>query len=231
MLTNGRTMAGVEDSDPVASPTSATPLRTFSEWDILLKNTLDYSGALLLIGLMLPALCVIAVAIRLDSKGPILFRQPRIGRDNQAFTCFKFRTMYQHVGDVAGEAQTKRDDPRITRVGRWLRRFSIDETAQLFNIIRGEMSLVGPRPHAVGTKADGRSLSELVADYDLRHQVKPGITGWAQVNGRRGPVHTIDDIRYRVEYDLDYIARWSVFFDLQILFMTARSEILSRHAY
>jgi exopolysaccharide biosynthesis polyprenyl glycosylphosphotransferase len=203
----------------------------FGPWATAQKAVFDYCGALGLIILTSPLLCLVLLAIKLDSSGSILFRQRRTGRDNKPFNCFKFRTMYADQADDEARSQTMRDDPRVTRIGRWLRRFSIDELPQLFNVLRGEMSLVGPRPHGVGTTAENRPLADLVDGYDLRHRVKPGITGWAQVNGCRGPVHTLDDVRHRVEYDLQYIESWTLIADIQILIKTARYEIFSSRAY
>ncbi len=127
--------------------------------------------------------------------------------------------------------QTSRSDPRVTRVGKWLRRLSIDETPQLLNVLRGEMSLVGPRPHAMQTRVEGELLNDVLSDYIVRFRVKPGITGWAQVNGARGELVTTDDLRRRVAYDLDYIQHWSAWFDIKIMALTVAREIVSNHAF
>jgi exopolysaccharide biosynthesis polyprenyl glycosylphosphotransferase len=158
---------------------------------------------------------VIALIIRLDSKGPALYRQRRHGFNNRIITVLKFRTM-RHDPE-APLRQVSANDPRITRIGRFLRRTSLDELPQLINVIRGEMSLVGPRPHAIGMKASERELTQIVAEYAHRHRVKPGITGWAQVNGSRGPVASAACVRRRVRLDLDYVARASLWLDLEIL--------------
>jgi lipopolysaccharide/colanic/teichoic acid biosynthesis glycosyltransferase len=161
--------------------------------------------------------------IRLDSPGPVFFLQRRYGFNQQMFRIFKFRTMTTlDDGDVIRQA--RRNDRRVTRMGRWLRRWNIDELPQLINVMRGEMSLVGPRPHAL---SHDREFEQRVALYARRHNVKPGITGWAQVNGLRGEIDSDDKIRHRVEYDLYYIDNWSLLFDLKILLYT----VFSRSAY
>jgi len=174
---------------------------------------------------------IVAAAIKIDSPGPVLFRQPRYGFNNCQFTVFKFRSMYANTTDVLSVRQTSRDDPRVTRVGKWLRKLSVDELPQILNVLRGEMSLVGPRPHAPQTRVDGELLNEVISEYVLRYHVKPGITGWAQINGARGELVTGDDLRRRVSLDLEYIQRWSIAFDLKIIMLTAYREIMSKHAY
>jgi len=161
----------------------------------------------------------IAIAVKLDSRGPVLYRQRRHGFNNRVITLLKFRSMRHDPG--APLRQVCANDPRITRVGRFLRRTSLDELPQLFNVLKGDMSLVGPRPHAIGMKAAERELQDIVAEYAHRHRVKPGITGWAQVNGSRGPIETPADVRRRVRYDLDYVARASFWLDMHILLRTA----------
>lgn len=144
---------------------------------------------------------------------------------------YKFRSMHTHMSDLMAERQTSRDDPRVTRIGKWLRRLSIDEVPQLLNVLKGEMSLVGPRPHAPHTRAGGLLLDDALVEYVLRYHVKPGITGWAQINGARGELVTIDDLKKRVAYDLDYIRRWSLVFDFRIMILTIVREVFSRHAF
>lgn len=183
-------------------------------------------GALILL-LVLPAMLVIAIAIKLDSKGPVLFRQKRFGFGNQEITVFKFRTMVDETEDEV-VPQAKRDDPRVTRVGSFLRRKSLDELPQLFNVLRGEMSLVGPRPHAV---AHNRYYGQLIDEYLSRHRLKPGITGWAQVNGLRGETRSIEDMRRRLEYDIHYIENWSLWLDMIILVRTIPVVFNDRNAY
>lgn len=185
----------------------------------LIKRAQDIVlGALLLALFALPML-LIACAVKLDSKGPVLYRQRRYGFNNRVITLYKFRSMRHDP--KAPLQQVRANDPRITRIGRLLRRTSLDELPQLINVLKGDMSLVGPRPHAIGMKAAERELDEIVAEYAHRHRVKPGITGWAQVNGSRGPIETPAAVRRRVRYDLDYVTRASLWFDLQILLRTA----------
>jgi lipopolysaccharide/colanic/teichoic acid biosynthesis glycosyltransferase len=195
------------------------------------KNALDYGLGGLGILLLAPLLPLIAVAIKLDSPGPVFFRQPRRGLNNRHFILFKFRSMYTHLSDIDAVRQTSRDDPRVTRVGKWLRRFSFDELPQLWNVMRGEMSLVGPRPHTPTMRVEGDLLESASSDYLLRYKVKPGITGWAQVHGIRGEVVKHEDLRRRIAYDLEYIKSWSIGLDLKILFLTARLEIFSKNAF
>jgi exopolysaccharide biosynthesis polyprenyl glycosylphosphotransferase len=195
------------------------------------KRLLDISLGLILLFLLLPVLIVVAVAVKLDSPGPILFRQPRLGFNDRPFTVLKFRSMYANASDLMATRQTSRRDPRVTRVGKWLRKLSLDELPQLFNVLSGDMSLVGPRPHAPHTRAGGQLLKDAMAEYVIRHQVRPGITGWAQVNGARGELVTMDDLRRRVTYDLEYIQKWSVWFDLRIISMTVMREVFSKHAF
>jgi len=169
----------------------------------------------------LPLICIIAVAIKLDSPGPVFFRQRRYGFGGRVFEAMKFRTMYVAQSDQLGAQLTRRNDPRITRLGRVLRRTSLDEVPQLFNVLRGEMSLVGPRPHPLAAKAADVLYHEAIGHYALRHRVRPGITGWAQVNGWRGETETLVQLQKRVEYDLNYIEHWSLWLDIRILLRTA----------
>lgn len=186
-------------------------------------------GSIALTLLAIP-LAIIAVIIKMDSPGPALFRQPRHGFNNRIFNVLKFRTMRTDVCDIKAERQTEADDPRITRIGRFIRKTSIDELPQLWNVIRGEMSLVGPRPHAVGMKTAGRDSIELVEEYAHRHKVKPGMTGWAQINGSRGPLHTGDDVQRRVQLDVEYIERANVVWDLIIMAKTIPVMLGDREA-
>ena len=184
----------------------------------MLKRAQDLVLSTALIALFALPMLIIAVAVKLDSKGPVLYRQRRHGFNNRIITMLKFRSMRHDPG--AALKQVCANDPRITRVGRLLRRTSLDELPQLFNVLKGDMSLVGPRPHAAGMNAAEFDLDHIVAEYAHRHRVKPGITGWAQVNGSRGPVETPASVRRRVRYDLEYVARASLWFDLQILLRT-----------
>jgi putative colanic acid biosynthesis UDP-glucose lipid carrier transferase len=206
---------------------AAQPVRhPISGWGASLKFLEDYLiGALVLLA-FLPLMLLIALAVKLDSKGPVIFRQTRHGLNRQEITVFKFRTMIDTAsGDVT---QARRNDPRVTRTGKVLRRFSLDELPQLFNVLRGEMALVGPRPHAVQHTG---YFEALVERYDSRHRVKPGITGWAQVNGLRGSTPTWEQIRRRIEHDLYYIDHWSIWFDLRILAMTPFKGFFHENAF
>lgn len=192
-----------------------------------LKRIFDIAVASSLLIVTAPLLALIAIAIRIDSPGPVLFRQRRNGFNQREFRVFKFRTMTTlDDGDVVRQAQV--NDSRVTRVGRFLRRTNLDEVPQLLNVILGDMSLVGPRPHAV---AHNNEYEERIRLYARRHNVKPGITGWAQVNGLRGETSTIDKMVRRVEHDLYYIDHWSVMFDLKIMLMTLFSPRSYRNAY
>lgn len=207
--------------------------RPLSVWSRVVKRAEDLLLGMLFLTLSAPLMGMIALAIRVTSKGPVLFRQPRLGFNNNAFTLYKFRTMHADasVRDGAPDAepaQARRGDPRVTAVGGFLRRTSLDELPQLFNVIRGEMSLVGPRPHAL---AHNRDYAIVVDGYLGRHRVKPGLTGWAQVCGFRGETDTLEKMRARVEHDLYYIEHWSLWFDLRILMMTFVFGFFHRNAY
>lgn len=179
-------------------------------------------------GLMLiagPIIAVAALLVKLDSPGPVFFIQERVGRNNRTYRCFKLRTMRIDTVDTAGAVSASRGDARITRIGAILRRTSIDELPQLLNVLIGDMSLVGPRPHALGSRAEGALFWELVPDYWSRHSMKPGVTGLAQVRGLRGATHSRADIEQRVAADLEYINGWSLWLDIKILFMTIRVAV------
>jgi Undecaprenyl-phosphate glucose phosphotransferase len=193
----------------------------------LIKRIEDVVIAAFCLLLTLPLMLVIALLIKLDSRGPVLFRQKRLGANNLPFDLLKFRTMYVEQTDPLGQQLTRAGDPRITRVGRFLRMASLDELPQVINVLRGDMSLVGPRPHALAANAAGVAYARAISDYPIRHRVKPGITGWAQVNGWRGETTTIEQIRQRVEHDLYYIENWSLTFDFLILGRTVLA-VLSR---
>ena len=167
-----------------------------------------------------PLLAVVAVAIKIDSPGPVLFRQPRVGKDNRMFDVYKFRSMVTTMSDALGSQSTMRDDARITTVGKFIRRTSIDELPQLFNVLGGSMSLVGPRPHAIGSCAGPSLFWDIDNRYGHRHLLKPGITGLAQIRGYRGTVHKPDDLSLRLQADLEYINGWSIWRDIVILFKT-----------
>lgn len=180
------------------------------------------SGMLLVAG---PIIAVAALLVKLDSKGPVFFVQERVGRNNRTYRCFKLRTMRVDTIDPSGDVSTARNDERVTRLGRFLRRTSIDELPQLFNVLRGEMSLVGPRPHALGSRAEGALFWELVPEYWTRHSMKPGVTGLAQIRGYRGATHNREAIVDRVAADLEYINSWSLWLDIKILVWTIRVAI------
>ena len=201
--------------------------KPLNEVAALVKRIEDVAISALCLLLTLPLMLVIALVIKLDSRGPALFKQKRLGANNLPFNLLKFRSMYLEQMDPLGQQPTRAGDPRITRVGRFLRKMSLDELPQLINVLRGEMSLVGPRPHALADNLDGVSFARAIGEYPIRHRVKPGITGWAQVNGWRGEMTTIEHIRRRVEHDLYYIENWSLTFDLLILGRTVFA-VLSR---
>ncbi len=202
--------------------------RPLSRFDLAVKAAEDRVLATLLLLAAAPVMLLIALLIKLDSPGPLLFRQQRAGFSNDTFEMLKFRTMQQEAASVARVPQARRNDPRVTRVGAFLRRSSLDELPQLLNVLRGEMSLVGPRPHAL---AHDQHFAALIDDYLARQRVKPGMTGWAQVNGLRGETDTPEKMRRRVQYDLHYIDSWSVFFDLKILVLTLFVGFVHRNAY
>ena len=212
-------------------PMLALADRPMTGWRYLVKELEDRILATLILILILPVLAAIAVAIKIDSKGPILFRQKRYGFNNQLFEVWKFRTMHHHMADPDASQLTRRGDPRITRLGRFLRSSSLDELPQFFNVLRGEMSIVGPRPHAVSAKAGGVLYQEAVQQYAARHRVKPGITGWAQVNGWRGETETVEQIRRRVHHDIAYIEDWSLWLDLKIIVMTIFTGFTGKNAF
>jgi Undecaprenyl-phosphate glucose phosphotransferase len=177
-------------------------------------------GGLMLMGLA-PLLGLIALGIKLDSPGPVFFRQRRHGFNNEEIRVWKFRSMRHEAADATAARQVTADDDRITRFGKFLRKTSLDELPQLFNVIQGEMSLVGPRPHAIGMKTGETESARLVAEYAHRHRMKPGMTGWAAINGSRGPLHSAGDVKRRVQLDIDYIERQSFWLDLWIILVTA----------
>lgn len=204
------------------------PVRDF---DGILKEIQDRLLALVGLIVLSPLLLLTVIAIKLESKGPVLFRQRRVGFNNLEIDVLKFRSMYVDRQDLSGAQRTTKNDPRVTRVGRIIRRTSIDELPQLWNVLRGEMSIVGPRPHATEMRVGDAYYHEAVRGYPARHRVKPGITGLAQVRGLRGEIDTIERARKRVEYDMYYIENWSPLFDLRIIAETVIKLIWDRHAY
>ena len=205
--------------------------RPLSPWDALLKSVVDRAIALSAIIALSPVMLAVALAVKLESKGPVIFRQKRYGFNNQLVEVFKFRSMYTEMSDAKAAKLVTKDDPRVTRVGRIIRKTSLDELPQLFNVLNGTLSLVGPRPHATQAKADGTLYDEVVDGYFARHKVKPGITGWAQINGWRGETDTREKIEQRVKHDLEYIDQWSLGFDLYILAKTPLALLKSENAY
>lgn len=199
--------------------------------DALFKRAFDLLFGAVLTLAALPVMGLIALAIRLDSPGPILFRQRREGHVGAPFTALKFRSLHHAQRDEGAVVPVAVQDSRVTRVGRFLRRSSLDELPQLFNVLAGDMSLVGPRPHAVGARNRDMEFAAVAAGYAARHRVKPGLTGLAQINGCRGAVTQPEDIRRRLAYDLDYIDRWSPWLDLHILLMTAPAVLGGENAY
>ncbi len=181
--------------------------------------------------LLSPVMIVVALAVRFTSKGPILFKQKRHGFNNQLVEVYKFRSMYVDMCDATGSKLVTKGDPRVTPVGRFIRKTSLDELPQLFNVLKGELSLVGPRPHATNCKAGERIYDQVVDGYYARHRMKPGITGLAQINGWRGETDTEEKLQRRVEYDIQYIDNWSIWMDLYILLMTPISLLNTKNAY
>ncbi|MGU3538361.1 undecaprenyl-phosphate glucose phosphotransferase [Methylobacterium sp. A54F] len=205
--------------------------KPIADWDVVVKGVFDrVVGALLLVALSPVMLCV-ALAVRLTSRGPVLFRQKRHGFNNEVIEVLKFRSMFVDQCDAAAARQVTKGDPRVTPVGRFIRKTSLDELPQLVNVLKGDLSLVGPRPHAVQAKAANTLYDQVVDGYFARHKVKPGITGWAQINGWRGETDTSEKIQRRVEHDLHYIENWSVLFDLQILVTTPFALLKTENAY
>lgn len=236
--TIGRTpfsVAGVPLSQvSYASPLRARPVAVsgpIAGWQAVVKRCMDIVVALILLSMLALPMCLAAIAIKLDSPGPVLFLQRRIGLGNQPFELLKFRTMRHHEPEIGALRQTQPHDPRVTRVGAILRRTSLDELPQLLHVVHGEMSLVGPRPHAPGSCAAGR-LFEHVSDwYPMRHIVRPGMTGLAQVRGWRGETDTQEKLLGRLDSDLEYIETWSLGLDFLILARTFGAVLRMRNAY
>lgn len=215
----------------------ATPVldiidRPIADWDIVQKWLFDKVVGSLLLILISPILLATAVAVKRDSRGPVFFKQRRYGFNNELVEVYKFRSMYVDDSDATASKLVTKGDPRVTRVGRFIRKTSIDELPQLFNVVfKGNLSLVGPRPHAVHAKAADKLYDDVVDGYFARHKVKPGITGWAQINGWRGETDTQDKIQRRVEHDIYYIENWSLLFDLYILAKTPFALLKTENAY
>jgi putative colanic acid biosysnthesis UDP-glucose lipid carrier transferase len=189
----------------------------FSDWMIFIKKIEDILFSIFAVILFGPIMLIIAVAIWIESPGPVIFKQKRYGYNNKIFEIYKFRSMTHSAQHEGKTKQAVKNDPRVTKVGKFIRKTSLDELPQIFNVLNGSMSLVGPRPHAVDHNED---YAKVIDGYFARHRVKPGITGWAQVNGFRGITDTVDKMEDRVRYDVYYAENWSFFFDLQILAST-----------
>jgi Undecaprenyl-phosphate glucose phosphotransferase len=205
--------------------------KPIADWGTISKWLFDKVVGAAALVFLAPVMAAVALAVKLDSKGPVLFRQKRYGFNNELIEVFKFRSMYTDACDAAAAKLVTKGDPRVTRVGRFIRKSSLDELPQLLNVLFGDLSLVGPRPHALQAKAGTQLYDEVVDGYFARHKVKPGITGWAQINGWRGETDTEEKIHKRVEHDLYYIENWSVFFDLYILLKTPMSLLKTSNAY
>jgi polysaccharide biosynthesis protein PslA len=196
----------------------------------ILKRGFDLGLTLLAAPIVVPIVAICGLLLRLESSGPVFFTQVRVGRNNRRYRCYKLRTMHCDSADPKGDQSTTRDDERITRLGWLFRRTSMDELPQLINVLKGEMSLVGPRPHALGSRAAGSLFWEAVPRYWIRHAMKPGLTGLAQVRGLRGATDSKEDIEKRVAADLEYINSWSIWLDVKILVRTVR-VLIHRNAY
>jgi exopolysaccharide biosynthesis polyprenyl glycosylphosphotransferase len=202
-----------------------------AEWAAAVKRIEDVAVAGIGLLMISPVLFLTAIAIRLESRGPVLFKQKRAGFNGSIIEVWKFRSMFVEGTDHHAAHQTSRDDPRVTRIGQFIRRTSIDELPQLWNVLQGHMSVVGPRPHALATSAEGKRLDMIVDQYAARHRMKPGITGWAQINGSRGELRSCDQVKRRVDYDLYYIENWSILLDIKIILVTAMRVLHDPRAY
>jgi lipopolysaccharide/colanic/teichoic acid biosynthesis glycosyltransferase len=209
--------------DAPAAPERSTK-RSFN---LALKRVFDVALAIAALAGLFPLLVLVAIAIKMTDRGPVLFCQPRVGKDGKTFNIFKFRSMYAEACDHSGVKQTVADDNRIMPIGHLLRQTSIDELPQLLNILRGEMSVVGPRPHVMGQTAAGRPYEEVVPYYEYRHAMLPGLTGWAQANGLRGPTVDWQLAKDRIDHDAAYIQNFSFILDLRIIVRTAVREFFT----
>ena len=205
--------------------------RPITDWDSVAKRGFDIIFSLAAIALFCPVMLATVIAIKLDSPGPVIFKQKRHGFNNEVIEVYKFRSMYHDQCDPTARKMVVKGDPRVTRVGRFIRKSSIDELPQFFNVLKGDLSLVGPRPHAVLAGTHDKLFTEVVDGYFARHRVKPGVTGWAQINGWRGEVDNDDKIKQRTAFDLYYIENWSLLFDLKILFLTPIRLLNTENAY
>ena len=215
------------DSETPSVP-DATPSRLMA---LAAKRAIDIAGSILALIALCPLLLLVAMLIWLTDNGPALFRQARVGVNGKTFYIHKFRSMYTNLGDATGVAQTQAGDPRVTPIGRFIRKTSIDELPQLINVLMGEMSLVGPRPHVAGMRAAGQPYEQLTRHYHFRNLMRPGITGWAQCNQLRGSTANEDKALSRVGHDIAYIQNYSLGLDCKIIFRTIQHEFLSGGAH
>lgn len=223
---SGLSIIGVDPSE-VASYQSIN----FSTWHKSAKRVLDIVFSTLALVALAPLLLIVSILIKISSPGPVLFYQDREGLDGSIFSLVKFRSMRADACDAGGTRQTCNDDPRVTGIGKFIRKTSIDELPQLFNVLRGDMSIVGPRPHVPGMFAGGRPYRELVEYYDARLRASPGLTGWAQANGLRGATNNAEKAIARIDHDIAYIQNFSIWLDLRIIWLTARKEFFSGTGY
>ncbi len=205
--------------------------KPIANWNSVVKRIFDVVVASLAIIVLSPIMIIAAIAVKLDSKGPILFKQMREGFNNQQIKIYKFRSLFTEQSDFDCKTAVKRGDNRVTRVGRFIRKTSIDELPQLFNVLTGDLSLVGPRPHVPNAQTNNKLWGETVYEYIARHKVKPGITGWAQVTGWRGEIDSEEKLKGRVEADLHYIENWSIWLDIYILLITPLRILNTENAY
>ena len=205
--------------------------RPLDGWGLFLKNAMERALSCVAIVIFAPVMLAVAAAIRMESKGPIIFKQKRYGFNNELVEVFKFRSMFTDLADANATKLVTKGDPRVTHVGHFIRKASLDELPQLFNVLTGQLSLVGPRPHATQAKAADTLYEQVVDGYFARHKVRPGITGWAQINGWRGETDTREKLEQRVKHDLEYIDGWSLMFDLMIILRTPFALLKSENAY
>lgn len=229
-------MAGLNYSRYSYENFSGVPVLTIQnkpllDWDYVVKVIEDRLLAVIFLMLLTPLFLTISIMIKLDSKGPVFFRQKRYGFNNRLIVVNKFRSLHVEQQDDNAEKLVTQNDKRITRIGAFLRRTSLDELPQLINVLMGDMSIVGPRPHALKASAAGKLYDESVSEYAARHKVKPGLTGWAQVNGWRGETDTQEKIIKRVEFDMYYIENWSLYLDLAIILRTPLALVEQKNAY
>lgn len=200
--------------------------------ELMIKRLIDVCFSVVLLIILVPVFVIIGLLVWMEDKGPIFFKQKRIGLNGDVFYVYKFRSMYKNKGDITGVQRTVKNDKRVTKVGNFIRKTSIDELPQLFNVLMGEMSLVGPRPHPLGMKVGDQGLyEELVPNYDKRHSLRPGITGLAQIHGYRGEVDTLRKAKGRLYWDIYYINNYSIGLDIYILYKTLFKGFVNVNAY